>query len=146
MTDRERAQEAIRVLKGTTFGYKIRPHSPRWNQAMLLLESIGLVVPPPPPPPPPPAARLAPRTYNLGGGNQDPRFCVNSPGVTVVASNLYRDEGGYEYNADGLNSGGRWRDRNRIVAGLKPADQMDGRSPCELYNGMTSWPADSYLP
>jgi hypothetical protein len=30
------------------------------------------------------------------------------------------------------------------VAGLKPADEMDGREPCDPYNGFPPWPPDSY--
>jgi hypothetical protein len=56
------------------------------------------------------------------------------------------DEGGYEYNGDGLNTGGKWRDRTHIVAGLKPANEMDGRSACDPYGSFPPWPAGSYEP
>jgi hypothetical protein len=142
MTPQERAKAAIAELKSTMFGYRIRPHSPRWNRAMAHLNAI--VTGEAPPPPPSPVVRCAPRTYNLGGGNQDPRFCVQAPGVAQIGPDHYRDEGGSEYNGDGLNTGGVWRDRNRIVMGLKPADQMDGRAACEPYGSFPPWPAGSY--
>lgn len=97
--------------------------------------------PPPPPPPPPPETDYAPRTYNIGSRNQDPRFCVT--GLTRRADGLLVDGEGVLYDDSGLNVDGR-RDRTKIVAGLKPADEMDGREPCDPYNGMPPWPAASY--
>jgi hypothetical protein len=101
---------------------------------------------PEPEPQPTPKPRLAPRTYNLASNNADPRFCVQSPGVTRRSDGVYVDEGGYEYNGDGMNTGGKWRDRTHIVAGLKPANEMDGRSACDPYGSFPPWPAGSYEP
>lgn len=95
----------------------------------------------PPPPPPPPAKRLAPQTYNKGGAGQDARYCVQSPGVVKAGPNDWVDEGGFRYDDNGLCKGGR---SGNPVAGLKPADQMDGRGSCDPYNGMPPWPAGSY--
>lgn len=105
---------------------------------------LNAIVGLPPPPPPPPLGKLAPQTYNLGGGNQDPRFCVvdlptNSAGERFEPSNP-----GIRYDGEGLNLIGR--NRNKIVAGLKPADQMDGRGSCDPYDTFPPWPAASYEP
>ena len=100
--------------------------------------------PPPPPPPPPSAPRLAPMTHYKAGG-ADARYCVRSPGVTQIAPDHYRDEGGFTYSENGLCDGGR---SGKYVPGLKGADSMDGREPCDGYtfNGVTfpPWPAASY--
>lgn len=106
--------------------------------------------PPPPPtttvPPPttttvPPPPRLAPQTYNRGSSGQDARYCVHWPGVTNVGPNRWRDEGGFEYDGGGLSLGGR---SGNTVAGLNPADAMDGREACDPYNGMPPYPAGSF--
>ena len=39
MTDAEHRDAAIAALKGTWSGYRVRPHSPRWNTAMTWLPS-----------------------------------------------------------------------------------------------------------
>ena len=108
---------------------------------------------PPPPPPPPATKRYAPRTHNLGGRDQDPRFCMKSEyGVKRTThptyGNCYEDEMGCFYDIDhGLNLDGR-RDRNFMVAGLKGADSMDGAEPCDPYsaNGISvpPYPGDPY--
>jgi len=95
--------------------------------------------PPPPPPPPPPTKRYAPRTHNLGGRDQDPRFCMKPEyGVTrinhPIHGDCYQDEMGCIYDIDhGLNVDGT-RDRTYIVPGLKGADSMDGMEPCDPYS------------
>jgi hypothetical protein len=109
--------------------------------------------PPPPPPPPPPAKRYAPRTHNLGGHDQDPRFCMKPEyGVTIIDhptyGRCYQDEMGCCYDIEhGLNLDGL-RDRNFMVAGLKGADSMDGAEPCDPYtaNGISvpPYPGDPY--
>lgn len=104
--------------------------------------------PPPPPPatttaPPPPAPKLAPQTYNKGSRGQDARYCVL--GLPRDSSGAYVDGGGYRYDEKGLSLGGR---SGNAVSGLKPADEMDGREPCDPYtNGSQSfppWPEASY--
>lgn len=112
----------------------------------------GLVPIPPPPvtttaPPPttttvPPPPRLAPQTYNRGSSGQDARYCVLWPGVSKVGPNRWRDEGGFEYDDGGLSLGGR---SGNAVAGLLPADSMDGREACDPVNGMPPYPAGSFL-
>jgi hypothetical protein len=114
---------------------------------------------PTPEPTPPPVTRLAPRAYNLGLNDSDPRFCVFlpdgtlRPGIAKIAPDRYRDEGGHIYNGDGMGQdGGNWRDRNRIVPELKRADSMDGLPVCAQYTGPTGvvvggsadYPAASY--
>lgn len=92
---------------------------------------------PPPPPPtttptPTPKPALNPQTYNRGSRGQDARYCVTH-------------DDGYRYDADGREIDGR-RSGNP-VPGLKPADEMDGRGPCEPDGaGHPPWPAASYLP
>jgi hypothetical protein len=97
--------------------------------------------PPPPPPPPPPTGPVAPRTYNkvLPNGS-DARFCV--AGLSRGSDGLLHDiYSGYDDN--GLDVvGGRTKDTQ--VAGLRQANNMDGRGPCEFYDGMSRWPDGSY--
>ena len=89
--------------------------------------------PPPPPPDPPPVLRLAPQTWNRGSSGQDARYCTRDSGNP--------DPGGFHYDADGRSLGGR---SGKFVPGPKPADEMDGREPCDPYNGMPPWPPESY--
>lgn len=135
MTDREAAQEAKRLCRETTFGYRIRPRSPRWNRIMLLLESIGAPpVPPPPPPAPPPASRYAPRAYNTGTNLSDARFCMDSRWGVVRDGAGFRDAMGVAYDEGGRDLGGRTK---TIVPELKPANEMDSRDVCDPYVGPT---------
>jgi hypothetical protein len=89
------------------------------------------------PPPPPPTPKLAPQTYNKGSSGQDARYCTQHSGNP--------DGGGFRYDNDGRSLGGR---SGNPVAGLKPADEMDGRGPCDPYtnNGQSfpPWPPGSY--
>ena len=141
MTAKEHAQAAKIAAQGTWYGYKIRPHSPRWNEIMRHLDAIiaGEPEPPPPPPPPPPPELVAPRTYNKSAGG-DARFCT---------AGLPRNEHGQPfdkfstYDENGLSHGGR--DPDRQVPGLKPSNEMDGRGPCDPYGPFPPWPAESYL-
>ena len=94
-----------------------------WRVAALLTP----LVPPPPPPP-----QFHPQTYNKGSSGQDARYCVPPDGPT---DGCRYDEGGREI--DGKRTG-------QFVPGLKPADEMDGREPCDPYNGFPPWPAASY--
>ena len=91
--------------------------------------------PPPPPPPPPPAKRYAPRTHNLGGRDQDPRFCCKPEYGVVDHGSYFEDEMGCTYTKEpyGTNPDGR-RDRAYMVPGLKGADSMDGAEPCDPYS------------
>jgi len=94
--------------------------------------------PPPPPPPPPPSGTVAPRTYNTVANGPDARFCVeglprNSRGRRY---DIYS-----EYDDNGLDLGGR---TTLHVDGLKPANEMDGRGPCDPYFNFPPWPAASY--
>ena len=94
--------------------------------------------PEPPPPPPPPVPLLAPQTYNKGSSGQDARYCTTGLQKTGP---YFVDGGGYLYDDKGLCLGGR---SGNPVAGLKPADEMDGREPCDPYDGFPPWPAGSY--
>jgi len=91
-----------------------------WRVAALL----SPLVPPPPPPP-----TLNPQTYNKGSSGQDARYCVTK-------------DDGYRYDSGGREIDGRRS--GKFVAGLKPADEMDGREPCDPYNGFPPWPKESY--
>jgi hypothetical protein len=94
-------------------------------------------VDPPDDPPPPPAVKLAPQTYNKGSSGQDARYCTKESGNP--------DAGGFHYDDGGRSLGGR---TGNPVAGLKPADQMDGREPCDPYThdgrSFPPWPKESY--
>jgi hypothetical protein len=92
----------------------------------------------PPPPPPPPSGPVAPRTYNTApGGEPSARFCV---------AGLPRNQNGRlhdiysEYDDDGHDLGGR---TTLLVPGLKFANEMDGRGPCDPYGSFPPWPAES---
>jgi hypothetical protein len=116
--------------------------------------SIPATPPPPKPDPKPdpkpepePQYKYAPRTYNAvgvpGSWRANARFCTTG---------LPRNEQGqfYEpgfphirYDSNGLCIGGR--NESRMVPGLKGADSMDGRSPCQGYGAFPPWPEESYL-
>ena len=92
-----------------------------------------------PPPPPPPPPQIAPRTYNKVP-SADARFCI--AGLTRGTDGYYHDVFS-KYDENGLDAdGGRTSDTQ--VPGLKPANEMDDRGPCDFYDGMTAWPAGSY--
>jgi hypothetical protein len=103
---------------------------------------------PDPEPEPEPIKKYAPQTYNLGSGNQDPRYCIAG---LPVSNGRAIDTDNIQYDLNGLNTDGR-RNRNKMVAGLKPSDMMDGKEACEGYEwqgttfpgGKDGWPADSY--
>lgn len=105
--------------------------------------------PPPPPPPPDPKTIFFPRTFNKEG-TSDARYCVStsSPAYSHTESaNRIFDKGGGVYNTDGLCDGGRdpdfiakWPDGTP----LRGAKSMDHYGPCDLYDGHTEWPPDSY--
>ncbi len=83
----------------------------------------------------PPVKRYAPRTHNLGGRDQDPRFCCKPEYGVVDKGSYFEDEMGCTYTKEpyGTNPDGR-RDRTYIVPGLKGADSMDGMEPCDPYS------------
>lgn len=91
-----------------------------WRVAALL----SPLAPPPPPPP-----KLNPQTYNKGSSGQDARYCVTH-------------DDGYRYDSGGREIDGRRS--GKFVPGLKPADEMDNREPCDPYNGFPPWPDGSY--
>lgn len=94
---------------------------------------------PPPPPPPPPPAKVAPRTYNTApGGEPSARFCTT--GLPRNTNGRLHDDFS-EYDDDGHDLGGR---TTKIVAGLKYANEMDGRGPCDPYGSFPPWPAGSF--
>lgn len=132
MTDAQRAARAKRVAKTTTFGYRVRPHSPAWNEVMRLLDEIivGSGTPPPPPPPP---NNYAPRAYN-STPSADARFCMDAKYGTVRDGAGYRDAMAVQYDESGRDLGGRSK---TIVPELKGANSMDGREPCDEYVGPT---------
>ena len=103
--------------------------------AVVVQDSYPDAAPPPPPPPP----QVAPRTYNKVP-SADARFCI--AGLTRSTDGYYHDVFS-KYDENGLDAdGGRTSDTQ--VPGLKPANEMDDRGPCDFYNGMTAWPAGSY--
>jgi hypothetical protein len=135
------------------------PEMSRWGAWDKLERTLGILVsehdaaiapvpdpepPPPPPPPPPPEKRLAPMTH-YATPRADARYCVHSPGVTMVMGDDWVDEGGFHYTENGLCKGGR---TGKFVPELKPADSMDGLEPCDGYEKdgrrFPPWPAASY--
>ena len=138
--------DKAKVAKAIAGLPSVKPSARLAQAAWYLARRLSPVTPPPPPPPPPPPApRLAPQTYNKGSRSQDARYCINAPGVSRVGDDRWQDEGGYIYNSDGFCFGGR---SGNPVAGLKPADMMDGRQPCDPYTNdgqsFPPWPAASY--
>lgn len=97
-----------------------------WRVALLL---TPVVPTPPPPPPPPPPVKLNPQTYNKGSRGQDARYCVTF-------------DDGFRYDADGREIDGLRS--GQFIEGLKPADEMDNRSPCDPYGPFPPWPEKSY--
>lgn len=115
-----------------------------------------VVVPPPVEPPPvepPPTQKYPPRTHNAvgspGAWRANARFCVQG---LPKEGNLFVGPFGDKYDDGGRCTNGM-RDESRMVAGLKGADSMDGKEPCDGYThggktygpGKDNWPADSYL-
>ena len=145
MTPKELAKAAKAAAQKTTMGYRIRPHSPLWNEVMWNLDAIILgEPPPPPPPPPPPEKRYAPKAYN-STSRADARFCMAAEyGVTRDGLG-YIDEMGVRYDEGGRDLGGRSTDQ---VPGLKGADSMDGLEPCDSYTkdgrGFPPYPVESF--
>jgi hypothetical protein len=115
--ERRRAGEATKIPSA-------RLARAAWRVAALLSPLV---------PPPPPPAGLAPQTYNRGSSGQDARYCTKDSGNP--------DGGGFHYDSGGRSLGGR---SGKFVPGLKPADEMDGREPCDPYNGFPPWPKESY--
>lgn len=105
--------------------------------------------PPPPPPPPDPKTIYFPRTFNKEG-TSDARFCVSrsSPAYSheETPERIF-DKGGGVYNTNGLCDGGRDPDfiaKRENGVPLRGAKSMDNFGPCDLYDGLTEWPPDSY--
>lgn len=128
-----------RKVEGRLAGERTKLPSARLARAAWRVAAVLTPLVPTPPPPPP--LRLAPQTYNKGSSGQDARYCTSAPGVTQTAPNRWRDEGGFQYDEKGLSLGGR---SGQLIPELKPADEMDGREPCDPYNGFPPWPAKSY--
>lgn len=90
----------------------------------------------------------APQAYNKGSRGQDARYNIRI-NCTKRADGRYVDRKGMVYGDDGLCLGGR---SGNAVAGLKPADEMDGREPTEAYEykgkkigpDKENYPAESY--
>ena len=107
------------------------------------------VVSPPPDPgpdpePEPEPGRYAPRTYNTTS-RADARFCMSAEYGVVRQGAGYVDAMGVTYDEGGRDMGGRSKD---IVPGLKGADSMDGREPCDPYTeggrSFPPYPAESF--
>lgn len=141
------------VLRSRTFDPSRRSVKFSKGQAPYKIEAVKLSVldsgeypaPKPPDPPPTPTRKfLAPQTYNKGSRGQDAQYCTTG---------LPRDPNGIPYEPsapgitynDGLCNGGRTGDP---VPGLKPADEMDSRGPCDPYThndvSFPPWPEQSY--
>jgi hypothetical protein len=133
MTDRERAVRVELLVKGALFPYRLRPHSPRYNEIVRLLEEIGRTAPPPPPPPPS-TERYAPRAYNTAPNGSDARFCMSSSYGVEPNGSGFVDARGVTYDEGGRDLGGRTK---LLVPELKPANEMDDRDVCDPYVGPT---------
>jgi hypothetical protein len=166
-SDCYRALNAIdrnKVMKKLKGEPAVPPKSNLAKAAFYLAERIHIAsgVNPPNPDPPivptdPPTEqhppRYAPRTHNLGGRDQDPRFCCKPEyGVKEITHPVhgvcYEDEQGCLYDKEHMmNLDGR-RDRGWMVPELKGADSMDSMEPCDTYvhEGRTipPYPGDPY--
>jgi hypothetical protein len=100
--------------------------------------------PDPEPPDPEPGKKYAPRTYN-STDRADARFCMKEEYGVVRQGSGYVDQMGVTYDDGGRDQGGRSKD---IVPGLKGADSMDGREPCDPYThdsrSFPPYPAESF--
>jgi hypothetical protein len=161
-TDCFRALDKIEQSKVTRRRQGQVTTQPRSNYGKVLwelgyrawLDEVPVPEPPEPEPEPEPKKRYAPRTHNLGGHDQDPRFCMKTEyGVTTTThpehGYCYVDEMGVHYDIEhGLDLDGS-RERGYMVDGLKGADSMDGLEPCDAYVGPTGlavppYPGDPY--
>lgn len=99
---------------------------------------------PEPEPEPEPEQKYAPRTYNTTD-RADARFCMKPEYGVEKQGAGYVDAMGISYDEAGKDLGGRSKEQ---VAGLKGADSMDGREPCDEYthNERTfpPYPAESF--
>lgn len=83
---------------------------------------------------------MAPQTYNKGSRGQDAQYCTSALPRNAAGQPYEPSNPNITYNG-GLCNGGR---SGNPVAGLKPSDAMDGRGPCDPYDGMPPWPDASY--
>lgn len=129
-TDKQKVEKA---LAGQV---SVKPSSALGQAAWHLARRLAPA--PVPPPPPPPPRRVAPQTYNRGSAGQDARYCT----FGLPTDSQGRPVDDYStYDENGLSLGGR---TGNPVPGLKPADEMDGRGPCEPYGPFPPWPTMSY--
>lgn len=107
----------------------------------------------PPPPPPPPPVRWPPRTHNRGAADQDPLFCTKDEygcvdGWHPVYGKVRKGPAGEAYDDKGRDLDGV-RVRDRMVPGLKGAEDTDGRGACDPYTHMgrsfPPYPEESFL-
>lgn len=108
---------------------------------------------PEPEPEPEPERKYPPRTHNAvvtpGAWKVNARFCTQG---LQQASGVFFGPFGDRYDNAGRCLNGA-RNEGRMVPGLKSADSMDGREPCQGYTrhgrtygpGAANWPAESYL-
>lgn len=108
-----------------------------------LSEQAPVDPPIPPQPPVDPHYGIAPRTYNMVlPDGSDARFCKQSPGVVVHGDGSFSDIYS-SYDEKGLDTGGN-RTKFTQVPGLRAANNSDGMTECQLYDGLTAWPEGSY--
>jgi hypothetical protein len=128
LAERNKVKKAIAGQPAST------PRSNIAKVAFYLARRLHPVAPSDPGPTPPPPAQpwdsgYAPQSYNRGSSGQDARFNIRI-NCEQLANGDYRDKRGVVYTDGGLDRGGR---TGSYVAGLKPADEMDGREPWEAY-------------
>lgn len=108
----------------------------------IIKEDHDAAIPSDPPPPnggngggnePPPnrpwESGFAPQAYNQGGSGQDARYNIRI-NCTQRSDGKYVDGQGIVYDDGGRPLGGRTQ---TAIPELKPADQMDGREPWDIY-------------
>lgn len=112
----------------------------------MIISVVDILVTTAPPTPPDPVPQIvAPRTFNKEGSS-DARYCTT--GLPFNDSRGMRYDVYTHYDSNGLdNDGGR--DPNYISKKengepLRGAKSMDHYGPCDLYDGLTEWPPDSY--
>jgi len=111
----------------------------------MIISVVDILVANKPPDPDPTPGPIAPRTFNKEGSS-DAKFCT--AGLPTNSARGLKFDIFTHYDANGLDvDGGRdpnYQSKKEDGTPLRGAKQMDSFGPCDLYDGLTEWPPDSY--
>lgn len=111
----------------------------------MIIAVVDILLMTAPPSPEPQPTRVAPRTFNKEGGS-DSRYCIAGLPYNEDRGLSYDDY--THYDSNGLDrDGGRdpnYQSKKEDGTPLRGAKSMDSYGPCDLYDGLTEWPPDSY--